>query len=97
MYNPAKAGRVYGQLTVIKRTGDNFRREYIWECLCSCGNTTTSTSGVLNSGKKKSCGCLKIKDLTGKIFGRLHLQLQRLHHVPQDSLFLHQNSDMGLS
>lgn len=29
-----------------------------WKCKCDCGNITTSTTGDLRRGHKKSCGCL---------------------------------------
>lgn len=32
-----------------------------WLCSCHCGNTFTATSNKLNSGTKKSCGCLGFK------------------------------------
>lgn len=31
----------------------------IWECLCECGSTTYVSSGALNSGNTRSCGCLQ--------------------------------------
>lgn len=54
------AGKVFGRLTVLRRSkkagGVN------WECLCSCGNTVIVGSQNLRNGHAKSCGCLK-KDL----------------------------------
>ncbi len=32
-------------------------KDYLWECLCDCGNTTTVSVGNFNSGHTKSCGC----------------------------------------
>ena len=69
----------FGQLTVLQYLGES-----LWECKCSCGNIIKVKTSSLNSGKTKSCGCLRGKntignvrnmppknDLTGKKFGRL--------------------------
>jgi hypothetical protein len=52
-------GKRYGRLTVISKNGVNKHGAMSWVCECDCGNKTTATSGVLNCGKKKSCGCLQ--------------------------------------
>lgn len=46
------------KLTVLSfhsRNGKN----YLWLCQCDCGNTCFKSTGHLNSGSAKSCGCLK--------------------------------------
>lgn len=66
----------FGELTVLRYLDGGY-----WECQCSCGNITTVKTASLNSGKTKSCGCLRGKntinntrnygpkeDLTGKTF-----------------------------
>lgn len=52
------SGKRFGRLTVTKllKTENN---SAIWECKCDCGNTTTASTYMLKSQKKKSCGCLK--------------------------------------
>lgn len=55
-------GRVYERLTVIKFLGVTKRRA-IWLCQCSCGNKTKVCTSYLQSGKTRSCGCLK-RELT---------------------------------
>lgn len=52
------AGRVFGRLTVIERSGTH-RSFATWRCLCECGNETVVTSANLKAGISKSCGCLK--------------------------------------
>lgn len=47
-----KIGQKFGDLTLIKRIDDTN-----WECLCSCGNTTTVNGSNLISGRTTSCGC----------------------------------------
>lgn len=71
-------GRVFGRLTVIGDSKQRRRREILWDCKCSCGNSHLTTSTMLKRGYAVSCGCYvkdknaeKIKDLTGKRFGLL--------------------------
>ena len=66
-------GKRFGHLKVIQRTKDKSGKS-VWECQCDCGNTTYVTTGHLNSGKRKSCGCIRQqnqKDLIGQRFGKL--------------------------
>ncbi len=53
------SNRVFGKLTVIKKTGTNRNRSIVWKCLCTCGNIHLVTTQLLMSGGVKSCGCLK--------------------------------------
>jgi len=67
-------GKKFGKLTVIGRAphkpNKENRRAYNW-CQCECGNTTSISSYDLKNGVKQDCGCSKIVNLVGKIFGRL--------------------------
>ena len=54
-------GKVYSRLTVLSLSGTNKFQKAVWLCQCTCGETTIATTGALNSGTKKSCGCLKIE------------------------------------
>ena len=70
-------GKHVGRLTVIERGLDRKGKRY-WICSCSCGKMTETEESHLKSGHTKSCGCYRrerpkdgIKDLTGRIFGRL--------------------------
>ncbi len=58
-------GHTFGRLTVIKDEGVDKNGKSIWLCQCICGNLTRSTTGTLNSGLSKSCGCLQ-KEITIK-------------------------------
>lgn len=42
-----------------------------WLCDCDCGSSCIAFSYALRKKTKVSCGCGKIKDLTGARFGRL--------------------------
>ena len=68
-------GQKFGKLTVIKRVenhilpcGNSICR---YLCQCECVNTIEVNRNNLTQGYIKSCGCLKIKDLTGQKFGKL--------------------------
>jgi hypothetical protein len=62
-------GQTIGRLTVIAflreepyinvRTGRRYRLDYIYKCLCSCGQTCETKRILLLLKHKKSCGCLK--------------------------------------
>lgn len=54
----------FGHLTVLKKTTQKLRREYLYDCLCDCGKTTLATSQALKSGHKKSCGHTKTAHFT---------------------------------
>ena len=47
-------GRKYGRLTVTGYAGQSK-----WTCRCDCGRMITTLTDSLNSGKTKSCGCLR--------------------------------------
>lgn len=48
------SGKRFGRLVVI-----NYNGKYKWLCLCDCTNYSLGSSSSLNSGDKKSCGCLQ--------------------------------------
>lgn len=49
-------GLKFGRLTVVKFIGKH-TGNFFWECLCSCGKSTTVRSSSLKRGKVVSCGC----------------------------------------
>lgn len=53
------AGKQIGLLTVIKFAGHSKgnRARVQWECVCTCGQTTTVRAEDLRSGNTTSCGC----------------------------------------
>lgn len=65
-------GQQFGRLTVIERT-ENKGSATRWICKCECGRFVTVYASNLKRGLTTSCGCgrHKIKDITGKRFGRL--------------------------
>ncbi len=51
-------GKRFGRLMVIEESKEKKGVGITWTCLCDCGNITTAKTRILNSGHKKSCGCL---------------------------------------
>lgn len=47
----------YGMLTVLEFAGTR-KGHALWKCRCDCGNETFVTTGLLNYGATRSCGCL---------------------------------------
>lgn len=70
MKNIDLTGKRYGLLTVLKQDQDEFENKY-WLCKCDCGNIYSTYTHVLEKNKKKHCGCIKYKELTGERFGKL--------------------------
>lgn len=62
-------GQRFGRLVVLGL--DHSERRSYWKCRCDCGNELVACSDVLNTGMKKSCGCIRIKDISEQRFGRL--------------------------
>lgn len=55
-------GQRFGRLLTIEKLGLSNNGDYIWKCLCNCGNYTEVPIGRLNSGSTQSCGCLSIEN-----------------------------------
>ena len=58
-------GQRFARLTVVRRIGSD-NGKALWECLCDCGKTTSTTTGSLRKGNTRSCGCLKLQ-VTGDV------------------------------
>jgi len=62
--SPDLTGKVFGKLTVIKRSNEKHKsgnRMYpVWECRCECGNTVYRMSKSLTNQKERMCiTCLR--------------------------------------
>ena len=65
-------GQRFGRLVVVRDSGERSHSGTVkWLCICDCGKKVFARSDGLNTGHTRSCGCLRIKDLTGQRFGRL--------------------------
>lgn len=61
----------FGSLTVREKLLPAEAAQTRWLCDCDCGKSCVVTSYALRKGKQVSCGCAKIKNITGKRFGSL--------------------------
>ena len=61
---PDITGKRYGRLVVIRRLQPEERKRpnELWLCKCDCGKIISANAAKLNSGTKRSCGCLKYDD-----------------------------------
>ena len=50
-------GKRYDRLIVQKEMGKNKHGQFLWECLCDCGNKKVIVGMSLISGDTHSCGC----------------------------------------
>lgn len=51
-------GKRFSMLTVVSFDHCERKQRY-WKCKCDCGNYTIVSTGKLNNGEVKSCGCLR--------------------------------------
>lgn len=51
-------GKTFGKLTVLEYAGKEAGM-HRWKCRCACGNETVVGQTLLQSGKTKSCGCIR--------------------------------------
>ncbi len=53
-----EVGNIYGRLAVVSLAGRDSKKNIMWLCKCSCGNTMTTRGTSLRFGHVNSCGCL---------------------------------------
>ena len=51
-------GQKFGRLTVISRAENCKKGQTMWNCVCDCGEKTTTDRQELRRGRTTSCGCL---------------------------------------
>lgn len=68
----------YGRLTAKRYIRNDGKHKNVWECSCSCGNTSYVGVSDLEKGKIRSCGCIAreknenhFNEFIGKRFERL--------------------------
>jgi hypothetical protein len=52
------AGKRFGYLVVVRKTGRQQQRKGVWLCQCDCGNEKIIRGDSLKSEATRSCGCL---------------------------------------
>lgn len=53
------SGKIFGDLTVLKKSSQKAKSGSMWECRCKCGNIVIVARCGLISGHTKSCGCAR--------------------------------------
>lgn len=62
-----RTGQRFGRLKVVERVPRNKNSTHaLWLCVCDCGREITCTSGRLQSGNTKSCGCIHKEQLANR-------------------------------
>lgn len=54
----------FGRLKPIRQVGVSKHKMPLWECKCDCGNFHTTSRNKLVTGRTRSCGCLRIDEVT---------------------------------
>lgn len=89
-------GKIFGKLKVLQRVDNHVQpsgiTKVVYKCLCECGNEINVHSSHLISRHTTSCGCVmkeinRVKDLTGKKYGRLTV-LNELKGVSKHTTWL---------
>lgn len=73
-------GQKFGELVVLGFKGLARNRSSLWNCKCSCGNTTVIARSNLIQKKIRSCGCIRKKQVgaLNKKHGLRHTRLYRI-------------------
>lgn len=56
-------GQRFGKLVAIKPVGQAKGKQYLWECICDCGNTSVAIGSNLIRGNTKACGCVRLTEI----------------------------------
>lgn len=75
-------GKTFGYLYVNERAGSQ-NNHALWKCTCRCGNIVIATTGDLNTGKTKSCGCWKTEQSHKRIIDEANHVYDRLTVIEQ--------------
>ena len=72
-------GKKFGRLTALEPCFDRKNHtSMVWKCQCECGNIVYVSQKLLESGKTRSCGCLKReivrKNLIDEKIDKLHIE-----------------------
>ena len=65
--NKIGIGTRVGRLTIAEATSERRGGYIVWRCLCDCGKDTVVGQTCLAEGKTRSCGCLQVSTICGKL------------------------------
>lgn len=74
-------GQRFGSLTVLHEA--ERRSGTCWLCRCDCGNSCVVLASNLRRGHSTSCGCTRMRDLTGQRFGKLTVLCRSERRAPR--------------
>lgn len=66
-----RSGRLVAIERFTKEIGKKKTKRVYYKCKCDCGNESEVRADRFRKNETKSCGCLNIKNLVGKKFGKL--------------------------
>lgn len=72
-------GQRFGRLVAIKKAFS--KQGAWWECQCDCGVIRNFVTASLRDGSSSSCGCSRLKNITGQKFNYLTV-LSRAENLP---------------
>lgn len=67
MAQTISVGDTFGRLKVVEQAGAYVNRKKRWLCRCECGGERHVSTGDLNRGHSRSCGCLQ-KEKASQVF-----------------------------
>lgn len=71
-------GKRFSMLTVVSFDHCERKQRY-WKCKCDCGNYTIVSTGKLNNGEVKSCGCLRA--IENKSRAKHNMSRSRIYNI----------------
>ena len=66
-----REGTTFGNLKIVRLARKEGTSAISWECLCSCGRAFVVLACNLRNGTGPSCGCKRLPDLSGSVYGLL--------------------------
>ena len=75
-------GRRFGNVVALECVGQNQFKNYLWRCLCDCGNEFTVPASRLITGETQSCGCVhsRAEQFIAKYFKEREIVFERNAH-----------------
>lgn len=58
------SGKKFGRITLVEAVETNEAGQVIWNCKCDCGTEFKAVGSPISKGRRKSCGCLRVEQLS---------------------------------